>query len=422
MANMNEYPVALYGAGVTVLALFKVLSRRYNIVCFCDSDKRKQGGQFLGLPVFSWEEVVAKHPDLHVYVSTNDNYKFEIMETLIRGGFPKERIVNYEPYRKYVSCHRMECRIGFAERVMCICTCDFGKYRTPIISYTNNPAENVQKFIRIRDSVIDMYSSDARENPENQGLPCIGCPELKERYWAVNRRFTDICLSIKHKCNFKCSYCVEQKIDKCALIGNEHLDEALETMRFMDKNGLFDEYAVLNLAPTEIAIHPYRDKILEMTEKYVRIFVSNASVYVDAIAASLARGGRMLTSLDAGTPETFKKIKGVDMFNRVCDNLKRYAKAGEVEVKYIFLPDVNDNETDVDGFITACKIINPSAVNITRDIHIEYDKHLPKHTKNMIARMMQKANDEKLHVNFSSQNFHDDDYKYVQQMIGAATH
>ena len=169
------------------------------------------------------------------------------------------------------------------------------------------------------------------------------------------------------------------------------------------------------VAPTEITIHPYRDKIVKATKDYVCQFTTNASRYVDTIADSLARGGKIFSSLDAGTAKTFQKIKGVDMFNKVCNNLKCYAEAGEVEVKYIFLPGVNDNEEDVTGFIQACKNINPSAIHISRDIN-NYGKPLEVHTLDMIANMISKGNEQGLRVNCSPLVFTSAEYDYIQNI------
>ena len=73
----------------------------------------------------------------------------------------------------------------------------------------------------------------------------------------------------------------------------------------------------------------------------------------------LMENGRItsiITSLDAGTPETFKKIKQRDMFCKVLDNLSKYpVNKTNLNLKYIFLEGVNDNETDIDGFCEIAK-------------------------------------------------------------------
>jgi len=65
------------------------------------------------------------------------------------------------------------------------------------------------------------------------------------------------------------------------------------------------------------------------------------------------------TSLDSGTAETFAKVHGVDCFDRVVENLSRYAESGgEISLKYIVLDGYNCNETDVVAFVEIAKKIN----------------------------------------------------------------
>lgn len=411
-----KFPVAIYGAGATANSLFVSLKQQYNVVCFCDGDKQKHGSMLLGLPVMKFDDAIMHYEQLRVYVGTNVNYKFEIMDRLITEGFPKERILNYEPYKKYRSCQCLETRIGFSEQAMLICPSSFGRNQSPVIPYSGNSNQNMKNYMRVRDSIIDTLSYSTQQTDDCIKHNCTNCPEVKDGFWAVKRRISDICFSIKHRCNFKCSYCVEAKLDKSALTGNEHLDEVLDTMGLMRDQGVIDKLAIVSVAPTEISIHPNRDKILKTMEPYICQFTTNCGVYVEAIAKSLQKGGKIYCSLDAGTPETFLRVKAVNCFRKVCDNLKKYAESGTVEIKYIFLPDCNDNEVDLDGFIEACKTISPAAIHIARNTY-DYGTILSKHTMDMIVRMINKAMEQGLQVNCSSLIFLPEEYKYIKDEV-----
>jgi hypothetical protein len=91
-------------------------------------------------------------------------------------------------------------------------------------------------------------------------------------------------------------------------------------------------------------------------------------------------------SLDAGTRETFAKIKGLDLFDKVCDNLVRYSSKGPVRLKYIILPGLNDNEADIDGFVALCVRLKATAVDVTRELSDM--AQFGGHTIGMIARML----------------------------------
>ena len=63
----------------------------------------------------------------------------------------------------------------------------------------------------------------------------------------------------------------------------------------------------------------------------------------------------MLLSLDSGSRETYKKIKNVDMFDTVIENLKKYTSACEfakenIILKYIILDGINDNKEELGKF------------------------------------------------------------------------
>ena len=60
----------------------------------------------------------------------------------------------------------------------------------------------------------------------------------------------------------------------------------------------------------------------------------------------------MIISLDSACRETYKKVKNVDCFNKVVENMKKYAKVQRhghytVRSKYIIIPNVNDNLEEI---------------------------------------------------------------------------
>jgi MoaA/NifB/PqqE/SkfB family radical SAM enzyme len=70
----------------------------------------------------------------------------------------------------------------------------------------------------------------------------------------------------------------------------------------------------------------------------------------------------MIISVDAGTRETFKKIKGVDEFDNVIKNLAKYVKeaketSNRIMAKYMILEGINDNREEIDKWIEVCQSI-----------------------------------------------------------------
>ena len=80
-----------------------------------------------------------------------------------------------------------------------------------------------------------------------------------------------------------------------------------------------------------------------------------------------------IVSLDAGTPETFKALKGRDHYQDVVDNLAKYVEAGakkygKVCVKYIF-HDKNCSDADIDGFVAAMERVRPFEIWLNMDFY-----------------------------------------------------
>ena len=126
--------------------------------------------------------------------------------------------------------------------------------------------------------------------------------------------------------------------------------------------------------------------------------MTNASKFDDYLADCIS-GGRCIicVSVDAGTHETYAKVKGIDCFEKVRDNLKKYSNIdrGVVALKYIFLPNVNDNEDDIMGFIELCCKLNPGFVYLSFDLNYPVQK-LTKNTFYMCKQLMDKLDEKKI--------------------------
>lgn len=97
----------------------------------------------------------------------------------------------------------------------------------------------------------------------------------------------------------------------------------------------------------------------------------------------------VLTSPDAGTRETYKKIKQVDCFDRFVSNLKKYPldKVISFQMKYIFLDGINDNKEDVDGFCEIAKETYCKKIAISSDCFKPYTENIRK----LVSRLIKKA-------------------------------
>jgi molybdenum cofactor biosynthesis enzyme MoaA len=74
--------------------------------------------------------------------------------------------------------------------------------------------------------------------------------------------------------------------------------------------------------------------------------------------------GTVEVSVDAGTRETYERIKGKDVFGPVVTNLIEYAEHGDITLKYIASKD-NLDDRDLDGFLDLVRTLKAKSVMVT---------------------------------------------------------
>jgi len=146
----------------------------------------------------------------------------------------------------------------------------------------------------------------------------------------------------------------------------------------------------VGIAGGEPTIMPRKDELLDLINDFRLNLATNGIVFDDRFAMMTARPGSMaVISVDAGTRETYRRIKGMDAFEIVCGNIKKYRERGaNITMKYIFMPE-NSNETDMDGFIS--QALDAGVDNIQCSVDFNRKALLDEQTAGAIARMMDKA-------------------------------
>jgi MoaA/NifB/PqqE/SkfB family radical SAM enzyme len=150
-----------------------------------------------------------------------------------------------------------------------------------------------------------------------------------------------------------------------------HLIRAIEQSNSIDAN------CAIEISAGEITINPRRDEILEAVKDYPVLLFSNCVIYDERVLQIIRKSDSfLLESLDAGTRETYAKIKGKDVFCAVLENIRRYAvNGGHIHLKYIVTLE-NSNEDDLKGFLDLCDEVKPQMIRISRDIHNDF-RQLP---------------------------------------------
>jgi molybdenum cofactor biosynthesis enzyme MoaA len=107
-------------------------------------------------------------------------------------------------------------------------------------------------------------------------------------------------------------------------------------------------------------LHEFEEAAALIYDKGFKQYIhTNALRFSDTITSLLEKQSAGVNiSLDCGSPETYKIIKGVDAFERVAANISKYiatsANKYDVTVKYIIFS-ANNSQQEIENFFSLCK-------------------------------------------------------------------
>lgn len=223
----------------------------------------------------------------------------------------------------------------------------------------------IEKFIEEKKKLIEL-------NRAGKETMCTSCEYLKEGYWEKKKKINSINVSFDNSCNFRCVYCYKVRSGKSMTHMERSEEEILKKVLAVEKVDI-DRQVIYSSG--EISIQPNVNKILDLLQKYDLSIFTNASVYNERIHEIIKKKNcSMVVSVDSGTRETFKQIKGVDLFDRVWENIGKYASEnGNVILKYILMGSNFDAE-NLNGFIEMCTKHGIKHIRISRNWHYDGDK------------------------------------------------
>ena len=182
---------------------------------------------------------------------------------------------------------------------------------------------------------------------------CDGCSFLQERDWLdVPPYLIGVMdISVSSACQLRCQYCYTVKTPEIA--GRSSYD-LYETCSEFVRNGWLSPNANIVWTGGEPTAFKRFDETLSLLMQgniRHRIF-TNGYRYSETVARGAMEGHvQLICSLDAGTAETYEKVKGKNYFERVKETCSKYAEsAGDFRLKYLCVKD-NARKTDADGFM-----------------------------------------------------------------------
>ena len=370
--------LVLYGGGLFARELMEELARiGIRPVAICDSDKSKHGGEMNGIPIMSLEDAMARFDKLFMYIAS-DIYLYEISYQLQGNkALPTERIINHVPVRIERYCKFIDEQWAVDNNHIAFCCSDFGRNESPKVLFNGDHTQLVDDFIDLRKRIICEL---------NKGIPneCSGCSQLQESLVPEEQDDTNVTeyqglkslVIIGYSpCNFKCVYC---DVWLSRHDPERHEIDLPGLMKVLEERNLVTGDTSVCYGRGEITLIPKQTGMCELLEQFNGgIIFTNATRYDEGIAKFLKTGKRQIhVSMDAGCAKTFAKVKQTDLYDKVCENLHRYADEAGLDngivLKYVMLPGINDNKEDVNGFLRLAKEIKVEKVQLSSDFTEKY--------------------------------------------------
>lgn len=362
--------IIICGVQLISEGLFSKICEKYIPICFINYENRHCEPMIYDVPILSLKEAIEKYREYPILMLVSHFEKHAAIENLLKNGVSVERIINYYGAAEtrwgcaylgeYASLWKGELRH---------CCSLTNTYCFPFHStYHSTGEETYKAFTLDTKKLIELIQND-----DFRRKYCGDCQLLRYGNWAYGKTLDKINLGIESRCNFKCIYCGEGggPYGGTELDDGSSMNSALEMLRYCKEKKILDDFAYFFISCGEPAIHSQLSEIIELVKDYRCTFATNASVYSEEIASVLKNGmSRLRVSIDAGTPETYAAVRGVNqkVYHTVHRNLEKYAEIGRhcVELQYIVLPGTNMDDKNIDGFCQFAKGICDSVL-ISRD-------------------------------------------------------
>ncbi len=205
---------------------------------------------------------------------------------------------------------------------------------------------------------------------------CKNCFHLAEKEWTDDNYIDFILLTPWAECNSMCVYCpvcTDENVKK-----NTKKYDYYSVVKYMMDNDFFIPETIFDFAGGEPTMYERFDDILELIFErgYKNVVIhTNGIKYSETVAKLIHHGQcKVLTSIDSGNRELYKKIKRVDEFDNVKETLRKYAaaqcvKPNAMRAKYILVPGINDTEEFIVEWLDMCKELGIISVILNLDFN-----------------------------------------------------
>ncbi|MBQ9246841.1 radical SAM protein [bacterium] len=279
--------------------------------------------------------------------------------------------------KEYVSCKSLQGGITFMHRSFRVC-CSNKVGVTLVDNYKGEPID-WKKIAETRKKLIE----DCKRGilPDN----CKGCVDLQKRDWGEHNQIDDIYINHWDHCNCGCVYCV---------VGNQgiYLEtekkpsryyEVYKHLKEMYNHNMISPNAHVEIVGGDLTVLDEADNIINLCLDHGvgrMSFHSSCINYSQGIERALKEAPDVDFdfSLDSGERELYKKIKRIDAFDKVVENIRRYMSVSEKSkdaliAKYILVDGLNDSVEAIDKWLN---VINDLGIKKAK-VDVNFKKFFP---------------------------------------------
>ena len=274
------------------------------------------------------------------------------------------------------SCFMLQNYLIFLNEGLRFCCNDMANFTDfrPEFPYLETAEKTIVNFLEKRKLIIDDLNDCSGLNDN----PCRTCSNVNDRFQLFDTDKIKLKLiSISDQptvCQARCIYCGLSKDPKNtyeAAKQSRYPAMIAEIVKYLQSNDYLAHDCNFHFSGGEITILPQKDFLLDVAKGNMSIFFTNAFLFDQKIANSLRDNGSTINvSLDSGTRETFKLVKGHDLFEKVIENLKKYREYGDFELKYNIIPGINDNDNDIGGITYLIKSLGAKIFFMSFDFNL----------------------------------------------------
>ncbi|GHV19218.1 hypothetical protein FACS18949_12520 [Clostridia bacterium] len=209
------------------------------------------------------------------------------------------------------------------------------------------------------------FSEELIRQNQTEEAPCKHCPVLREcgEIEVVKLPLRVVGISCTRGCPANCIYCPRLEENGKYVSAYDYS----VTIKDMVARGIIGDSTRVVWGGGEPVLNEHFPEICEyLADRNIsQLILTSGTVYSQPVYNALKQNNITLVniSVDAGTKETYAKVKGINAFDKTWETIKKYteANAGLVEIKYIVIP---ENCSDEEFFAFRDKCVENGIVKV----------------------------------------------------------